>query len=193
MGFMVSDDCSDLAAHATGDPGAFGRLYDRHSSVILALCSSNVTNRSRTDAEDSMQETFTRAFQMLDRVEDCTRFRPWLYRIARYVCSESRRSTRRRRGHESAAASNRARLQLAGTEKTASLDMADRKEQLQRLDAALRELPESERLVIHLQYLESNPAGAARRALGLSKSGYYKTLDRARKRLASLMAMEVSA
>lgn len=189
---MVSDDCLDLAAHATGDPEAFGRLYDRHSSVVLALCVRNATNRSHAEAEDSMQETFTRAFKMLDRVEDCTRFKPWLYRIARFVCSEHRRSTRRRRGHEQAAAEH-AHLQLVGGETTDSSDRAHQSEQLKRLDAALQELPDSERLAIHLQYLDPNPAGAARRVLGLSKSGYYKTLDRARKRLASLMAMEISA
>jgi RNA polymerase sigma-70 factor (ECF subfamily) len=193
MGFMVNDDCSDLAAHAKDDPGAFGRLYDRHSSVVLALCVRNATNRSHTDAEDSMQEAFTRAFKMLDRVEDCTRFRPWLYRIARFVCSENRRSTSRRRGHEKAAASERAHLQLVGGDEAVAVDRAHRAEQLQRLDDALQELPDSERLAIHLQYLDPNPTGAARRVLGLSKSGYYKTLDRARKRLASLMAMEISA
>ena len=192
MGFMVSDDCSDLAAHATGDPDAFGRLYDRHSSVVLALCVRNTTNRSHAEAEDSMQETFTRAFNMLDRVEDCTRFKSWLYRITRYVCSESRRSTARRRGYEKAAA-EQAHLQLVGGENTDTVDRAHRTEQLQRLDAALQKLPDSERLAIHLQYLDPNPAGAARRALGLSKSGYYKTLERARTRLASLMVMEISA
>ena len=192
MGFMVSDDCSDLAAHATGDSGAFGRIYDRHSSVVMALCVRNATNRSHAEAEDSMQETFTRAFKMLDRVEDCTRFRPWLYRIARFVCSENRRSTSRRRGYEQAAA-EQAHLQLVGGKDSGRADDAHRAEQLKRLDAALQELPDSERLAIHLQYLDPNPAGAARRALGLSKSGYYKTLERARTRLASLMAMELSA
>ena len=126
---------------------------------------------------------------MIDRVEDCTRFRAWLYRIARYVCLERRRNTQRRRGHEHDAAEHQAHLKLVGGDVS---DSVDRAEQLERLDAALEQLPETERLAIHLQYLDPKPAGAARRALGLSKSGYYKTLERARTRLASLMAMEIS-
>lgn len=187
---MVSDDCTDLADHRQGDSNAFGRLYDRHSAVILALCIRNVSGRSFTEGEDALQETFTRAYRMLDRVQDCTRFRPWLYRIARFVCSERRRSAQRRQSHESDAAEHRMQLKLVGTDVTDSLD---KKEQLARLDAALEQLPETERLAIHLQYLDPNPVGAAQSTLGLSRSGYYKTLERARQRLASLMAKEMSA
>lgn len=187
---MVNDDCTDLAEHCQGDSNAFGRLYDRHSAVILALCIRNATDRSFAEGEDALQETFTRAFRMLDRVEDCTRFRAWLYRIARYVCSERRRSARRRRDHEHDAAEHRTHLKLVGGDAS---DSIERTEQLERLDAALDQLPETERLAIHLQYLDPNPVGAAQSTLGLSRSGYYKTLERARQRLASLMAKEMTA
>jgi RNA polymerase sigma-70 factor (ECF subfamily) len=187
---VVSDDCTDLAEHRDGDPDAFGRLYDRHASVVLALCVRNATNRSHAEGEDALQETFTRAFRMLDRVEDCTGFRAWLYRIAGYVCSESRRSAKRRRSHEHGAAREAAQLRLAGSE---TEDTQERGEQLQRLDQAMEQLPEKERLVIHLQYLDPNPVGAAQRSLGLSRSGYYKTLQRARERLSALMSKEMTA
>ena len=187
---MVTNDCTDLEAHRQGDPDAFGRLYDRHSTVVMALCVRNAPSRSFAEGEDALQETFTRAFKMLDRVNDCTRFRAWIYRIARYVCSERRRTERRRREHEHDAAMHRSQLKLVGTD---TFDSVERSEQLQRLDAALEQLPESERIVIHLQYLDPNPVGAAQSALGLSRSGYYKVLERARRRLASLMAKEMTA
>ena len=187
---MVSDDCTDLAGHRDGDSEAFGRLYDRHASVVLALCVKNAPNRSHAEGEDALQETFTRAYRMLDRVEDCTGFRAWLYRIARYVCSENRRSAGRRRTHEQGAAREAAQLRLAGSDAD---DTQDRGEQLKRLDQAIEQLPEKERLVIHLQYLDPNPVGAAQSSLGLSRSGYYKTLQRARERLSMLMSKELTA
>lgn len=186
---MVSDDCTDLADHGTGDPNAFGRLYDRHAPIVLALCVSNAPGRSFAEGEDALQETFTRAFRMLDRVEDCTKFRAWIYRIARYVCSERRRSSERRKGHEQEA-SKQAGLRLAGSEPNHPVE---RREQLERLDWALDKLPDDERLVIHLQYLDPDPVGAAQRSLGVSRSGYYKMLQRARERLASLMSKEMTA
>ncbi len=64
---------------------------------------------------------------------------------------------------------------------------AENAEQLDRLTAALDTLPEDERLVIHLHYLDSDPPKAANSALGLSRSGYYKLLHRARRRLAGML------
>ena len=68
-----------------------------------------------------------------------------------------------------------------------SLEEADRAEQLSRLTGALRTLADDERLAIHLHYLEDDAPQAAASALGLSRSGYYKLLVRARRRLASLL------
>jgi DNA-directed RNA polymerase specialized sigma24 family protein len=57
----------------------------------------------------------------------------------------------------------------------------------------MERLDDRERLAIHLHYLESDPVKAAASALGLSRSGYYKLLARARERLASLMGCTVAA
>ena len=71
-------------------------------------------------------------------------------------------------------------------------DAVARAEDLDRLTAALARLPDNERLAIHLHYLGdpcfSDPASV----LGVSRSGYYKVLERARRRLAHLM-QEVSS
>jgi RNA polymerase sigma factor (sigma-70 family) len=65
--------------------------------------------------------------------------------------------------------------------------LAEHAEQLDRLGAALDQLDDRERLAIHLYYLEADPVQAAASALGLSRSGYYKLLGRAREQLAALM------
>jgi RNA polymerase sigma-70 factor (ECF subfamily) len=190
MGGHVSDDSSDLAAHSRGDPLAFGRLYDRHAAVILALCRTLIPGRSLADAEDAAQETFLRAHRMLDRLTEPSGFRPWLYQIARLVCSERRRSVARRSKHEDHAmnlAQERERLDTP----VHGADVVAKRESLERLTVAMRSLSDSERLAIHLYYLDPDPVVAAQASLGLSRSGFYKLLARAREHLALLMGEEM--
>ena len=51
-------------------------------------------------------------------------------------------------------------------------------------------LPEKERLALHTFYLQGNSANDVRRIMGLSRSGFYRVLKRARKRLEKLIPEE---
>jgi RNA polymerase sigma factor (sigma-70 family) len=181
MVMSLNDDASDLAAARRGDQNAFARLYDRHGAVVLSLC----RQRSLADAEDATQETFIRAYRMLDRLQAPDKFRPWLYAIAKRVCSERRRARMRRHDHEARSVMNTAVSHEPRPRPDAT---AEHEEQLARLDDAIGRLDETERLAIHLHYLEADPVRAAAESLGLSRSGYYKLLARARKHLAQMMS-----
>lgn len=203
----MTPDARDLqAARRGGDAGAlaFARLYDRHGAVVLALCRRHVPRGQGGDAEadDALQETFIRAFQMLDRVDDPERLRSWLYAIARRVCAERRRAATRRTHHESLGATvmmniameysplpGRGKNEVHGALGGPPADGAAHAEQLARLDLALDRLSDSERLAIHLYYMDSDPIAAAREALGLSRSGFYKLLSRAKEHIAELMGI----
>ncbi len=185
---VAGDDAADLAAARAGDDAAFGRIYDRHAPVVLSLC----RRHAPAEAEDATQETFIRAYRKLDKVEQAEKLRSWLYAIARRVCSERSRSARRRARHEEGFAVSRAASQTdapPGATATAAdpSRRAEHAEHLDRLGAALDQLDDRERLAIHLHYLEADPVQAAASALGLSRSGYYKLLGRAREQLAALM------
>src|SRR5262245_55710159 len=177
---VMDDDAGDLIAAQSGDRQAFARLYDRHAGVVLCLCRRHFP----AGAEDALQETFIRAYRMLDQLDSPVGLRPWLYAIARRVCAESRRAAQRRATHEERSAMNRATQIHVATLEDESLDNAER---LERLGTALDALPDDERLAIHLFYLEADPVAAASSALKLSRSAFYKLLSRARERLACLM------
>lgn len=178
---VAEDEAADLTAAQASDQDAFARLYDRHAAVVLSLC----RRLSLAEAEDAAQETFIRAYRLLHKVESADKLRPWLYGIARRVCSEHTRALRRRRHHEDQAMLTRTAERKAHAPSPAeSLEQA---EQLQRLDGAIDQLDDRQRLAIHLYYLESDPIQAAQSALGLSRSGYYKLLAKARERLGELM------
>ena len=187
------DDARDLAAAAAGDHEAFGRLYDRHAAVVLSLCRQAMV--ASADADDALQETFIRAYSMLDRLQHTaiTRgeggLRSWLYAIARRVCSERRRAATRRLHHEGVAMHNGALMieHEAMAQANSIVERADEHEALDRLGAALDQLEDRERLAVHLFYLDADPVQAAESALGLSRSGFYKLLARAKEKLAALM------
>ncbi len=185
------DEAADLTAAQAGDDDAFARIYDRLGPVVLSLC----RQRSLSEAEDAAQETFIRAHRLLHKVEKAGRLRPWIYAIARRVCSERTRAARRRARHEERAAVSRQEVRTpsgrgAPTTGTATGDPSensDHAEQLERLGTALEKLDDRERLAIHLYYLEADPMKAATGAMSLSRSGYYKLLARAREHLAGFM------
>lgn len=203
MSESMGDDAADLSAALSGGPAgeaAFARLYDRHAPVVLALCRQHLPGRNPAEHDDALQETFIRAWRKLETFAAShgaaaggAGLRPWLYGIARHVCSERRRAAGRRLRHEERAAMNHVREKQARADGAGALDgqahpHAERAEKLRRLDEALERLPERERLAIHLYYLDADPVAAAESALGLSRSGFYKLLTRAKEQLAGLMS-----
>jgi RNA polymerase sigma-70 factor (ECF subfamily) len=184
---VTTNDCTDLEAVRSGDPEAFGRIYDRHARLMLSICRRHGPGGpggSLAEAEDSTQEVFIRAYQRLDRVEDCTKLGAWLAGIATNVAREKRRSLGRRLKHEAAVMNEATSLQKTDSAESNAM----RNERFQGLEVALDALRDEERLAVHIHYLEHDPVGTAATVLGLSKSGYYKLLARARERLADLLS-----
>ncbi len=186
---VTTHDCHDLDAVRSGDLDAFGRIHDRHAPLVFALCRRRGVGGpggSPADADDATQEVFIRAYRKLDTLEDCTRLRAWLCGIAKFVVRERSRAASRRRRHEGDAMTAAIRDHGGATTSTPPAELA-RRERFAALESALEALAEDERLAIHLHYLEDDPVEAAGNALGISRSGYYKLLARARNHLAEAL------
>ena len=83
----------DVQRAASGDHGAFERLYREHVGRIYALCVRMVDEQS---AEDLTQEVFIRAWSKLGSFKGQSQFGTWLHRLAvNHVLS--RRETQRKR------------------------------------------------------------------------------------------------
>jgi RNA polymerase sigma-70 factor (ECF subfamily) len=169
-----------VRATLAGRTQAFGLLYDRYAPLVRAVCFDAVGDL--TQAQDLSQEAFLRAYRKLPRLRDPARFGPWLIGIAKHVCRESRRnSARGRRKLERVS-------QLAAPESEVET-VADKEDDLRRLRDAIAALPEREREALHLFYLQEQPADAAATLLGLSRSGFYRAIDRARTRLQRMLGL----
>ncbi len=120
-----------------------------------------------------------RAYENLENLRDPDRFGGWLVGIARLRCKEWIRRSSRRRGEN---------VELDDVQPIAP-DPQDN-DRLKQLRKTIAMLPEKERLALHTFYLQGQSAENARRTMGLSRSGFYRALERARKQLAALLVQE---
>src|SRR5438067_2414176 len=79
---------------AAGEERAFGELVEHTHRVVYRLALRILG--ARADAEDVVQETFTRAWQGLATVRDHGAVLGWLCQVARHVSYERLRQQRRR-------------------------------------------------------------------------------------------------
>jgi RNA polymerase sigma-70 factor (ECF subfamily) len=164
------DDTAELVERArSGDHEAFAVLYDRHAPLIRAICFAATAHLPA--AEDLSQDVFLKAYQRLHQLRDGERFLPWLCKIARHAGRDWQR-----------------RLRTIDPLPSGIVNVVEQPEERQvtELLEAIRQLPEIERWALHLFYLHEQPADVARQMMGLSQSGFYKLLDRARNHAAQI-------
>jgi RNA polymerase sigma-70 factor, ECF subfamily len=101
---------------------------------------------STVDPCDAIQETFTRAFRLLDELRDDDGFMGWLFTIAGFVAHEMRRASLRVLKREGALGKD---VDVVGREPEGGASAEDRERQ-ERVHAALDELPDEERMAIEL-------------------------------------------
>jgi RNA polymerase sigma-70 factor, ECF subfamily len=165
-------DASRVRQALGGDLEAFGSLYDRYARLIRALCFQEAGHDLHM-AQDLCQEVFLRGYRNLPALKNPELFAGWLVGIARLVCLEWRRTRCRDRRH----------LSLDAPEQAVDPPEVAPLEDLDGLLAIIGELPEPERLALHLFYLQENSVEVARQILNLSRSGFYRLLERAEEHL----------
>ncbi len=165
------DDACLVGAVLAGDHSAFGDLYDRYVRLLQAVC-YDVTG-DFNEADDLVHDVFLCAFRRLGQLRQPDRFGAWLLVMAR----RTRRDWQRRRSRD------RRRHAHTDVAVCCQANPPPPDDSLVALRGAIAELPEKERLAIHMFYLEEQPVTHARKLLGMSRSGFYRVLERARKRL----------
>jgi len=166
-----------IRAVFAGENTAYEKLYDRYAPLVRAVCYDTTGNLA--DAQDLAQDVFMRAYEKLEHLREPELFGRWIVGIARLRCKEWQRQRLR---------SQNRNVELNNAQVVAPDPPDD--SQIELLREMIRKLPTKERLVLHTFYLQGKSADNARRILGLSKSGFYCVLERARKQLAVLLAQE---
>ena len=166
-----------IQAVIAGEKTAFAKLYDRYGPLVRAICYD--TTRNLSDAQDLAQDVFMRAYEKLSSLRDRDRFGKWIIGIARHSCQEWQRKRLRSQNKNDGL-----------NESQAIVPDPPDNGQIELLRKMISTLPEKERLALHTFYLQGKSADNAHRIMGLSRSGFYRVLKRARKRLERLMAKE---
>ena len=91
---MEDSDAALVTRAREGDQDAFRVLVERHSTRLFQLAFRMTGNEQ--DAEDTVQETFLRAYKQLGRFESRAGFGTWLHRIAANCSLDLLRKRKRR-------------------------------------------------------------------------------------------------
>lgn len=156
----------------SGDPAAFGALYDRHAPRVYSLL-----RRLSGDAaasEDLTQETFLSAYQALSAWRGAGAFSSWLCGIAvRHYRNANRRQIPEDELDEMASADS-------GSDPLARCTAQEAKNAL---EDAIRELPDSCREAFVLVYVEEFAYKEAARLLDVPVGTVQSRLQRAKRLL----------
>jgi RNA polymerase sigma factor (sigma-70 family) len=151
------------------------RLYERHQRALFGFCLRQL--RRREDADDAVQMTFIYALTSLRRGVVPQLELPWLFTIARNVCSTRRRSGMRRGEYETPHDLDTIQDKLAVPDRS---DVATTEDFV----AALRDVPESQRKALLLREWRGLSYDEIGAELGLSQAATEALLFRARQNVA---------
>ncbi len=171
----------------SGDDAAFGILVERYRKSVHTLVWRKIGDYHY--AEDIMQEVFLQAYKKLSTLKNPDQFAGWLYVIANRLCIDWMRKQKRIQKHKPAMQSlEGTRLEeieeSSYTHHMSEQRMTERTEYCRDLvQQLLEKLPENERTVVTLYYLDEMPTKEIGKFLGVPVNTIASRLHRARKRL----------
>lgn len=174
------DETALLARVAAGDAEAFRGLVDRHLPTVLAVGRRML--RDDAEAEDVAQETLLRLWRNAGGLElGPGGVRPWLRRVVSNLCIDRVRARRNTTVVDEVPEESEPPAQFR--------HLAER-ELGQRVDAALKALPERQRLALTLFHYEGMSQIEVGEAMGISDEAVESLLARARRTLKTALKGE---
>ena len=161
-----------VQAATEGDVSAFSELVRRYEGTVTVTAWSIV--RDFHTAQDVAQESFVIAYQKLSQLRDARAFGPWILTIVK--CEALQIQKKRAKQAAGAVALDEAIPASAGcwTE-------------FEEIVPVLSQLPEQERIVVSLRYLDGLPVRDVAEATGRPVGTVTKQLSRAVQRLRGLL------
>jgi RNA polymerase sigma factor (sigma-70 family) len=153
-----------------GYESAFEEIFRRYGAALRSYAASIVTAQR---ADDVTQDAFTKAYLALRGTDKEIQLRPWLYRIVRNTALTNIRDEPKA-GPE---------LDGAYTGDLGPEELAEQRDEIKRLMAGLRKLPEPQRAAIVMRELEGLSHEQIAASLGLSGGAVRQSIYRARRAL----------
>ena len=164
----------------SGEKAVFEELFSRYQDMVFSIAWSMSGNREL--AEDIAQEAFVKAYLGLSGFRGKSSFKTWLYRIAVNQALRMRSQTARRIEIEHQMED----MDLPSEEKAPD-EAAESSEREKRVREAIAELPESQRAVVTLRYLEGLDLAEVAEVLGTPLGTVKSRIHHALKRISYLL------
>ncbi|WP_433983824.1 sigma-70 family RNA polymerase sigma factor [Tunturiibacter empetritectus] len=160
---MTTEDVALIADLKAGSEEAFAVLIAQYHQPLYSLIARSLNDPA--DASDITQEVFIKVFRSIRGFHGEASLRTWLYRIALHEASNQRRWWSRHKkqeitidsSFESDPDAENSHLSLASTladQSDSPFDHAVQAEVRERVEAALRQIPEAFRTVVILREIE---------------------------------------
>jgi len=160
----------------SGDKTAFNQLVAKYQTQVYGLAFN--MSRNFSDAEDLAQEAFLRAYLSLHQLREPAKFGNWLYRITQNVC---RRWLQKKMNHEEM--TERVKMNEMDRRVPMPDELTEARELQEGVRSAIDELPEQERLVVTLYYMDGLTQHDIADFVGVSESTVKRRLRSSRNKL----------
>ncbi len=179
---IVRSDEAVVADVLRGDIEAFGLLVERYQRRVFSLAARMIGNR--VDAEDVAQEVFCKLYRNLDRYDPAQPLQNWLMRIAsNHTLNWLEKNRKPTESLDDAAADGKPRLLRLVAGGPPPDDRAAHREVGAHIVEALKKLPDTQRLVFILKFLDGYTAEEIADILGASRNTVKTWIFRAREAL----------
>ena len=164
---------------SSGSPDSYGQLVNKYQKSVFTICFRILKNRE--DAEEVSQDVFIKSFKNLNNLQDQSKFKSWMMRIA-YTLSIDRVRLKRLKSEEL----DETKKQEVIAEGTpySLLESAERRDLLR---SAIHRLDKDQSIVVSLFYIEDLAIKEIMQITGFSKSNVKVLLFRGRSMLKQLI------
>ncbi len=168
----------------SGNRNDYKYLVERHSGMSYSVALKIVKNE--TEAEEIVQEAFIKAYNVLHTFKKKSKFSTWLYRIVYNMAINHSNS----RVHKNLYDDNSEIKDNLLYEETELMEIDENEQTIEKLNWAVKQLPEDEQVIITLFYNDDISIADIAKITNLSEANVKVKLHRMRKKLYQLMTTE---
>lgn len=157
-----------MSAYVRGDKSAFAEIFKRYAPILHGMTRRQL--RSEELARDTVQQTFLHVHRARKDFREGARLKPWVFTIATNLVREHFRRTGRRPETSYEAVREEAPSVEPSVDPVDLGELQATKLDVMRLREAMLKLPESQRLVIELHWIQGHPFPEVAKIVGASTS-----------------------